>query len=136
MGKKEWDSKNIDLDIELEEINIKTDKNLLSNIWTNLIGNAIKFSNQNGKVMIKSYIENDKIKVSIKDFGVGIKEENLPHIFNKFYQGDSSHASEGNGLGLSLVKGILTLIGGTIEVKSKIDEGSEFIVTLDKGDKL
>lgn len=127
---KEWVEKNIELDINLEEINIKTDKILLNNVWNNLIGNAIKYSNKNGKIEIKGYKEQNEIKISIKDYGIGIKEENLPYIFNKFYQGDTSHASEGNGLGLALVKGILDLIDGKINVVSKINEGSEFIVTL------
>lgn len=129
---KEWVEKNIDLDIELEGIYIKTDKALLSNVWNNLIGNAIKYSNQNGKIEIKSYKENNEIKVIIKDYGIGIKEENLPYIFNKFYQVDTSHASEGNGLGLALVKGIIDLIGARIEVNSKENEGSEFIVIFTK----
>jgi len=127
---KEWMNKNIDLDIELDNLEVKTDKVLLSNVWNNLINNAIKFSKQNGKIEIKGYKEDNLIKISIKDHGIGIKEENLPYIFNKFYQGDTSHASEGNGLGLSLVKGIVDLIDARIEVNSKENEGSEFIVTL------
>lgn len=127
---KEWTNKNIELDIDLERIDIKSDKNLLNNVWTNLINNAIKFSKENSKIIIKCFKENDNIKVIVKDFGIGIKEENLPYIFNKFYQGDTSHASEGNGLGLSIVKGIITLVGGEIEVISKEEVGSEFIVTL------
>ena len=127
---KEWVEKNINLDINLDEIEIKTDKSLLDNVWNNLIGNAIKYSNQDGKIEISGYKKEDKIIVSIRDYGVGIKEENLPYIFNKFYQGDTSHASEGNGLGLALVKGIIDLIDAEIEVYSKENEGSEFIVKL------
>lgn len=132
---KEWSSKNIDLDIDLEEMKIKTDKVLLENVWNNVIGNAIKYSNENGKVDIKGYQENNQIIIKIRDYGEGIKEENLPYIFNKFYQGDSSRASEGNGLGLSLVKGILDLIGGEIRVTSKVNEGSEFTIVLN-GNKI
>ena len=127
---KEWTRKNIELIIDLEEINIKSDKVLLNNVWNNLIGNAIKYSNKYGKIEIKGYYENDLIKISIKDYGIGINEDHLPYIFNKFYQVDSSRTSEGNGLGLPLVKGILDLIDGKIEVYSKENEGSEFIVTL------
>ena len=127
---KEWTNKNIDLDIELEEINIKNDKVLLNNVWNNLIGNAIKYSNSNGKIIIKCYNDGANAIVSIKDYGIGIKKENLPYIFNKFYQGDTSRTSEGNGLGLALVKGILDLIGASIIVESKENEGSEFIVKI------
>ncbi len=127
---KEWNMKNIELDIELAEIEIKTDKALLINVWNNLIGNAIKYSMANSKIEIKSYKKEENIVVIIKDYGKGIKEENIPYIFNKFYQEESSHGGEGNGLGLALVKGILDLIGGKIEVKSRINEGSEFIVSL------
>ena len=127
---KEWTSKNIDLDINLEEIEIRSDKSLLNNVWNNLIGNAIKYSRQNGKIIITGYQKKENIIISIKDNGIGIKEEKLPYIFNKFYQGDASHASEGNGLGLALVKGIIDLIDAEIEVHSKENEGSEFIVTL------
>ena len=127
-----WEEKNIELDINLDEIEIKTDKELLSNVWNNLIGNAIKYSNQNSKIEIKSIVNEKEIKISIKDYGVGIKKENIPYIFNKFYQGDLSHASEGYGLGLSLVKGILDLINAKIEVQSEENIGSEFIVTFYK----
>ena len=95
-----------------------------------ILYSPIKYSNQDGKIEISGHKKEDKIIVSIKDYGVGIKEENLPYIFNKFYQGDISHASEGNGLGLALVKGIIDLIDAEIEVYSKENEGSEFIVKL------
>ena len=125
------EEKNIKLECDIEEnVYINSEESYLELIWNNLINNAIKFSKQNGKIEIKGYKENNLIKISIKDHGIGIKEENLPYIFNKFYQGDTSHASEGNGLGLSLVKGIVDLIDARIEVNSKENEGSEFIVTL------
>ena len=127
---KEWIKKDIELIIDLEELEIRTDKSLLSNVWNNLIGNAIKYSNENSKIEIKGYKLNNRIKIHIKDYGIGIKSEDLPYIFNKFYQVDSSRTSEGNGLGLALVKGILDLVDGTIEVNSVVNEGSEFIVTL------
>lgn len=127
---KEWIKKDIELIIDLEELEIRTDKVLLSNVWNNLISNAIKYSNENSKIEIKGYLKDGKIKIHIKDYGIGIKQDDLPYIFNKFYQVDSSRTSEGNGLGLTLVKGILDLIDGKIEVKSEENKGSEFIVTL------
>ena len=129
---KEWTNKNIELDIDLDEVSIRTDKTLLSHVWSNIIGNAIKYSYDNSKIEIKLRNENDKIKVTIKDYGIGIEEEKIPYIFNKFYQGDTSHSNEGNGLGLALVKGIVDLINGKIEVHSEVNKGTEFIVTLNK----
>ena len=129
---KEWTNKNIELDIDLDEVSIRTDKTLLSHVWSNIIGNAIKYSYDNSKIEIKLRNENDKIKVTIKDYGIGIEEEKVPYIFNKFYQGDTSHSNEGNGLGLALVKGIVDLINGKIEVHSEVNKGTEFIVTLNK----
>ena len=129
---KEWTNKNIELDIDLDEVSIRTDKILLSHVWSNIIGNAIKYSYDNSKIEIKLRNENDKIKVTIKDYGIGIEEEKIPYIFNKFYQGDTSHSNEGNGLGLALVKGIVDLINGKIEVHSEVNKGTEFIVTLNK----
>lgn len=125
-----WNKKNIDLNIELENIMITADKNLLSNVWNNLISNAIKYSKNNGKIDIYLCLEDDLAKCTIKDYGCGIKEEDIPYIFDKFYQADKSHNSDGNGLGLALVKKIIELSKGKIVVNSKISEGSEFIVYL------
>ena len=126
----EWNNKNIELDINLEEININNDKNLLYNVWINLIGNAIKFSNDGGKVCIFLTKEGNKAIVKIKDYGCGISDEDLPYIFDKFYQADKSHSVKGNGLGLALVKKILTLVSGTVHAHSA-ETGSEFVVTLE-----
>lgn len=125
-----WSNKNIDLNIEMEEITINADKNLLSNVWNNLINNAIKFSNTGGKIDINLTLKDGNVIFSIKDYGCGIKQEDIPYIFDKFYQADKSHASKGNGLGLPLAKKIVELSSGNIEVNSVINEGSEFIVTI------
>lgn len=125
-----WSDKEIDLNIEMEEITINADKNLLSNVWNNLINNAIKFSNPGGKIDINLTSKDENVIFKIKDYGCGIKQEDIPYIFDKFYQADKSHASKGNGLGLSLAKKIIELSSGSIEVKSTISEGSEFIVTI------
>ena len=114
----------------MEEITINADKNLLSNVWNNLINNAIKFSNPGGKIDINLTSKDENVIFKIKDYGCGIKQEDIPYIFDKFYQADKSHASKGNGLGLPLAKKIIELSGGSIEVKSTISEGSEFIVTI------
>ena len=125
-----WANKNIDFDINLESIEIVSDENLLSNVWNNLLSNAIKFSDNNGKISINLTKDDNNAIVSIKDYGCGIKEEDIPYIFDKFYQTEKSHNIEGNGLGLALVKKIVTLLNGSVTVNSNINEGSEFIVTL------
>ena len=112
------------------QIKIVSDENLLSNVWNNLLSNAIKFSDDNGKISINLTKDDNNAIVSIKDYGCGIKEEDIPYIFDKFYQTEKSHNIEGNGLGLALVKKIVTLLNGSVTVNSIINEGSEFIVTL------
>ncbi len=117
MLESEWTAKNIAFDLDLPDVTYCGDAGILFHVWYNLIGNAVKFSEQNGTVRIRLRTAPEKIYVSVKDRGCGIGEEALPHIFEKFYQGDTSHSAEGNGLGLALVKRIVTLCGG--EVLSK-----------------
>lgn len=126
----EWSDKNIEFDIDLDEVYIVENEDLLQQVWLNLIGNAIKFSNERGIIKIKLMSLNNNVLVEISDNGIGIDEENKRHIFEKFYQGDKSRLSSGNGLGLSLVKRIIELCDGDIRVKSKIGEGTTFIVEL------
>ena len=127
---KQWTEKNIDLDIELDELYINSDEDMLNQVWANLIGNAIKFSNQNGIIKIRLTKKEGCVEFVIEDNGIGMSQETMEHIYDKFYQGDNSHSKEGNGLGLSLVKKILDLIGGEIEVSSKLDQGTCFIVNI------
>ena len=125
-----WSNKQLELNIDLEEVQIIADKNLLSNVWNNLINNAIKFSNNNGKIDISLKKNGENVIFKIKDFGCGIDKNDIPYIFDKFYQADKSHASKGNGLGLPLAKKIVELSKGSILVNSEVSEGSEFIVTI------
>lgn len=125
------DEKNILLDIDFDEISIKTDKALLEIVWNNLISNAIKFTDIGGTVALSLKKENDgKVTVCVRDTGCGMDEKTSKRIFDKFYQGDTSHSSEGNGLGLALVLQVLRKLDGTIAVESKIGVGSCFKVTL------
>lgn len=125
-----WNDKKIELDIELDEVNILSCESLLLHVWLNLFSNAIKFSPEGGSVTITLTKDDKTAKVTVKDNGPGMDETTISHIFEKFYQGDSSHRSEGNGLGLALVHRILDLCRGSVNVISAPGQGSEFIVSL------
>jgi signal transduction histidine kinase len=129
---QEWSRKNINLDIDLEEVNIVENEDLLQQVWINLIGNAIKFTEDGGYVSIKLEDYIDKIEVEITDSGIGMTEDIQRHMFDKFYQGDRSHLSEGNGLGLSLAKRIIDICGGKIYIKSELGVGTTFTIELRK----
>lgn len=129
---REITQKNLEIDIDLDEVQIYNNEDLLQQVWLNLISNAIKFTNEGGKVSIQLMDTEDTATVKITDTGIGMKAESLNHIFDKFYQEDKSHSSNGNGLGLPLVKRILDLCDGTIRVKSLLGEGSSFTVELPK----
>lgn len=126
----EWGDKNIELDIDLNEVYIVENEDLLQQVWFNLIGNAIKFTDEGGTIKVKLIELKDKIVVKISDNGIGMDRETQRHIFEKFYQGDKSHLSSGNGLGLSLVKRIIELCNGKISVQSELGIGTTFIVEL------
>lgn len=125
-----WNSKGVEFDIDMDEIDFHGDKGLTFHIWNNLIDNAIKFSAEKGLIEISLKKKDDKPVFVIRDHGPGIPESEKTHIFNKFYQCDGSHKSEGNGLGLSLVKNILTHYDGEISVENAPDGGAVFTVTL------
>ena len=125
-----WEKKEIEFDIDLDEIEYTGYENLLSHVWLNLIDNAVKFSPQNGQIRIRLKQSDGSVTFSIWDNGLPIPEADIDRIFNKFYQGDNSHASEGNGLGLALVRKIVAAAHGTINVTSSEDAGTEFVVAL------
>lgn len=125
-----WEKKEIEFDIDLDEIEYTGYENLLSHVWLNLIDNAVKFSPQNGQIRIRLKQLAGSVTFSIWDNGLPIPEADIDRIFNKFYQGDNSHAAEGNGLGLALVRKIVAAEQGTINVTSSEDAGTEFVVAL------
>lgn len=127
-----WVEKDIEFDVELDETVFTGDKNLLFHVWNNLIGNAVKFSPREGLVTLRLEDRPDRVVFSISDCGPGIGESAQKHIFDKFYQEDNSHKQEGNGLGLSLVKRIIDMSNGKIEVENLPDAGCKFTVTLKK----
>ena len=125
-----WEDKEIELDVELETVNYFGNENLLRHVWNNLISNALKFTPEGGSVQISLRQQGSSILFSVKDSGPGIPEEAMKHIFTRFYQADSSHKQEGNGLGLALVDKILRLEGGTVRAENNASGGCTFTVTL------
>lgn len=127
----QWTKKNIDLSLEFDEYEIEANEELLKQVFINLLDNAIKFSPENETVSVEIADEGTVVSVNIKNGGKGIPKENQSKIFNKFYQADESHATKGNGIGLAIVKKIVTLHNGHIGVKSKEGE-TVFTVKLPK----
>ena len=130
---KVWEEKEIEIETDIDDdVRVVEDKELLSLVWHNLISNALKFTEKGGKVALTVYADEEYAYVSVKDSGCGMNEETGRNIFRKFYQGDTSHATQGNGLGLALVKRVIDICGGEISVSSKEGMGSTFIVKLKK----
>ena len=126
-----WEEKSIEFDAQLEErVMITADESMMELVFNNLIANAIKFTEPGGRVVLRQIVHEDTVDVVVSDTGCGMDEETMRHIFDKFYQGDTSHSGEGNGLGLALVRRVLEICGGAIAVRSRPGEGSEFIVTM------
>ncbi len=130
-----WEGKGIEIETDItEDVEINADFELLSLVWNNLFSNALKFTEKGGKVSVSLKAEEDYAVVSVADTGCGITHDVGKHIFEKFYQGDTSHATEGNGLGLALVKRVVDIMGGDIAVSSEVGKGSTFTVKLRRED--
>ncbi|MDL2217746.1 HAMP domain-containing histidine kinase [Christensenellaceae bacterium OttesenSCG-928-M15] len=127
-------AKGIALEMEVMPITICANEDMLKHVWINLINNAVKFTPEGGKITVTAVEKEAAAAVTVADTGIGMNEDVLLHVFDKFYQGDSSRATQGNGLGLSLVRRILALSGGEISMRSREGEGSAFTVTLPKGE--
>lgn len=132
-----WESRGIDIETEVDEgINICADRELLSLVWNNLLSNAFKFTEQGGFVRLTLHCDGEYANVTVSDTGCGIESDVGAHIFEKFYQGDTSHATEGNGLGLALVKRVIDITEGEISVESTLGVGTVFTVRIKRGSGL
>lgn len=131
-----WNERNIEIEVDIEdEIYTIGDAALLALVWNNLLSNAFKFTPPGGRVRVYLKLYNDKAVVRVEDSGIGMSEDTIKHIFEKFYQGDTSHREKGNGLGLALAKRIVDIHNGEIDVLSELGNGSSFIVTLPNSNK-
>jgi signal transduction histidine kinase len=127
---KQWSKKNIQFNFELDEVKYYTNEEMLSHVWINLLSNAIKFSESDGEITVKCCKDLQNITIEISDSGKGIDSKVIGHIFDKFYQVESSHTGEGNGLGLAIAKRIVDLCHGEISVISEVGIGTTFKISL------
>ncbi len=128
-----WEEKKLEIETDIgENILVCQDPELLSLVWNNLFSNALKFTERGGSVSVSLTTEGDFAVVRVTDTGCGISREVGRHMFEKFYQGDTSHAAQGNGLGLALVKRIIDIVQGEISVSSEVGRGSTFAVRLER----
>jgi len=109
---------------------IETDKKILRNIVLNVLSNALKYSKEDGLIQISSTVESEKLIIKVQDYGIGIPEEDLPYIFKRFFRANNASYIQGTGLGLNIVKKYVSLLDGVIHCKSKLNEGSVFIIEL------
>ena len=128
-----WERKNLNIETDItQDVRIRSDGELLSLVWNNLISNAVKFTPEGGTIGVSLKTEGTKVVVTVRDTSCGMKPETGRHIFEKFYQGDTSHATQGNGLGLALVKRVVDILNGEIGVRSVYGQGSTFTVRFER----
>ncbi len=130
------ENKGLELDCDLDEVTMVSAPSYLEIVWNNLISNAVKFTDTGGKIRVTLRQKDGRAIVEISDTGCGISADTGKRIFEKFYQGDTSHSSEGNGLGLALVKKVIDILGGEISVQSEIGCGTTFTVALKNSDPI
>ena len=126
-----WEKKKIEIETNIaEDVKVLADAELLSHVWNNLFSNAFKFTKEGGKVSVALSATEHHATVKVTDTGCGMTADVGTHIFEKFYQGDTSHATQGNGLGLALVKRVVDIMQGEINVESALGAGTTFTVRI------
>jgi len=126
---RQWTEKSLRLELDLPEVSVEWEEELMQHVWLNLLENAIRFSPESG-VLEVTLSEGKNIRVTIRDEGPGIAEQDLPYVFDRFYQGEQSRANEGHGLGLSIVKRIIDLHDGELTIRNHSEQGAIVTVTL------
>ena len=127
----QWETKELEIEADIEEdVTVEADGQLLSLVWNNLLSNAIKFTDDGGKITVSLRNDGPMAIVKVADTGCGIDRETGKHIFEKFYQGDTSRATRGNGLGLALVRRVVEIVGVNISVESQVGKGSVFTIEI------
>lgn len=128
----QWTARGIQFELHLAAIRVRADYDLLSQVWTNIIGNSIKFSNDNGVIHVTIQEKDNNVVVRISDTGIGIAEEDQKRIFERFFKADRSHSRKysGSGMGLAIVKQIVALHNGQVGVESELGKGTAFIINL------
>ncbi len=128
-----WEKKNITVSLDAEdEVAVLGDADMMELVWSNLISNALKFTHEGGEVAVSVRSVGEYAVVGVRDTGEGMSRETGAHIFEKFYQGDTSHSGGGNGLGLALVKRVIDITGSSVSVESELGVGSTFTVKMRK----
>ena len=126
-----WEQAGIEIETDIaEDVTVRADAELLGHVWNNLFSNAFKFTQSGGKVTVSLTATAHHAIVKVTDTGCGMTPEVGAHIFEKFYQGDTSHSSQGNGLGLALVKRVIDIMQGEIGVESAVGKGTTFTVRI------
>ncbi|WP_235941296.1 sensor histidine kinase [Paenibacillus puerhi] len=131
-GEPQWSAKELELELDMPELGVYADEELMSQVWTNLLHNSVKFTPEGGTIRIAAAGSEDRVEITFEDSGIGIEAEHVPHIFERFYKSDASRqrSAGGSGLGLSIVRKIVELHGGDITVHSLPGEGTTFKVSL------
>ena len=127
---REWTAKNLNFSTSFVPVELEGNASLMQQVWLNLLSNAIKFTPAGGEISVNMSLVHGGLQVAVSDTGIGMSKEVASHIFDKYYKGDSSHATTGNGLGLAIVRRAVNLAGGTVSVESREGEGSTFTVFL------
>lgn len=128
-----WEQKDIEIETEIADgVLVSTDREMMTLVWNNLFSNAFKFTPAGGKVCLRLFTEGNHAVVEVSDTGCGISREVGAHMFEKFYQGDTSHQTQGNGLGLTLVRRVIDITGSEISVASELGRGTTFTVRMRK----
>lgn len=126
----QWLEKDLEFTGDFPEVSFCGNKELMQHMWLNVIGNAVKYTPPGGEVSVSLKQNEDSVEVRVIDSGKGMDEETLKHLFEPYFQGERSHSNQGLGLGLAIVKQILEHCNGQIQVKSKLNEGSEFVIRI------